>query len=217
MATRQVQVVSLFRECGVLASLTLPTPAPAGSYSWSFSLQIKASIYRDEPRSFTIVERPTPPPPPAPPAPSAPPAPPAPPAPQPSPAGGAVVPGVTADSFTILLPPGVPGTGLSVYTPAGTLSTTTFGGHPVTFASLSCGTPYEAKIERRDNAGNLLSTQIVSATTEACPFPTSKPSSPPKPLAPQPKVWAFKSPGTVGGVARLRVATEVGAKYGRFS
>jgi hypothetical protein len=30
------------------------------------------------------------------------------------------------------------------------------------------------------------------------------------------KVWAFKSTGRVGGVARLRVATEVGAKYSVF-
>jgi hypothetical protein len=29
-------------------------------------------------------------------------------------------------------------------------------------------------------------------------------------------VWAFKSTGRVGGVARLRVATEVGAEYSRF-
>ena len=63
------------------------------------------------------------------------------------------------------------------------------------------------------------------------PPPTPQPPAPPLTPTPQPnptphpqpgpgsrlaKVWAFKSTGRVGGVARIRVATEVGATYSRY-
>jgi hypothetical protein len=137
------------------ASVTLPTPAPVGSYSWKATAVAGGGVWRFDPRSFTIIERPTPPPPP--PAPE-----PAPPAPAPAPAP---TPPPTPTPAPVPAPP----------TPA----------------------PAPAPV----------------------PAPGPQPIPPPAPTTPTPspaKVWAFKSQGTVGGVARIRVATEVGARYGRF-
>jgi hypothetical protein len=55
-------------------------------------------------------------------------------------------------------------------------------------------------------------------TPTAQPSPTAAPTTTPPaatPLAPA-KVWAFKSTGFLGGLARLRVATEAKAKYSSF-
>lgn len=212
-------------------SVTMPTPSAPGTYSWRYTWYALAAGFGQEWdwQTFTIVERPAPTPPapsPQPPAPTPPPAPaPTPPSPPAAPTS-ATVASVTDNSVTISIPTASWGFTYYVYRPDGSLLISTAGGHTATVYSLACGTSYGFKVERRDYSENLLGTETLTVATSACavnlpqPAPPNEPS-PPAPTVPAPvdhkaRVWAFKSTGRVGQIARIRVATEAGAGYTRY-
>jgi hypothetical protein len=88
----------------------------------------------------------------------------------------------------------------------------TVEGGTVSIDWLKCDRDHRIKVEKRDaTQGRLLSTHEVTARTGSCPAELPTPA--PLPTA---KVWAYKSFGTPGRVAKLRLRTEASATYWRF-